>query len=110
MVDPKLLCRKHLCGEHAECHMFVGTINKNISIQGYIDKGLLEVHNLVSRHEELSQELTRRNYNHKSPLPLFESWYEGSVDSDANIKELARRCPECRKRIENNFKEQINNE
>lgn len=99
-VYPKFMCRKHLLGEHVECHMFVGTINKNISIKGYVAKGLLEVHNLASRHEELSQELIRRNYNHNSPLPVFESWCEGSINTESNLNELARRCPECKKRIE----------
>ena len=32
MIDPKLLCRKHLLGEHLEIHMFVGTINKGINV------------------------------------------------------------------------------
>ena len=29
MIDPTMLCTKHLLGEHVELHMFVGTINKN---------------------------------------------------------------------------------
>lgn len=99
-VDPKLLCRKHILGEHVECHMFVGTINKKSSLSGYISRGLVEVHNIEKRHAELVSEMIRRGYNHKSPLPEFRSWTEGHVDSEANLVELARRCPECRKRIE----------
>lgn len=102
MVDPKCMCLRHILGEHVECHMFVGTINNGISIRGYITKGLLEVHSLVSRHNELSQELIRRNCNHKSPLPEFKEWTEGYVDSNANLMELANRCPECKKLIEKN--------
>ena len=31
-VDPKLMCNKHLLGEHVEMHMFFGTIQKGISM------------------------------------------------------------------------------
>ena len=45
MVDPKIMCRKHLLGEHVEHHMFVGTINKRISIVGYLRDNLLLAQN-----------------------------------------------------------------
>ena len=45
-INPKLMCRKHLLGEHVESHMFVGSINKRRSIQGHIEKGQVEIHNL----------------------------------------------------------------
>lgn len=35
-VDPKVLCTKHMIGEHAETHMFLGTIKKGTSIKGLI--------------------------------------------------------------------------
>ena len=37
MVNPEILCRKHLLGEHVELHMLVGWIIKGKSIQGYLD-------------------------------------------------------------------------
>ena len=102
MVDPRLECVRHLNAEHRECHTLVGTIlhGKRLSGTKYITKGLVEVHNIQKRHDDLAIEMTRRGYNHKSPLPEFTSWTEGSVDPKANLIELARRCPECRKRIE----------
>jgi len=102
MVDPRLECFRHLNAEHRECHTLVGTIlhGKRLSGTKYITTGLVEVHNIRIRHDELAQEMARRSYNHKSPLPEFKSWHEGHVDSEANLIELARRCPECRKRIE----------
>ena len=102
MVNPSLMCRKHLLGEHVECHMFVGTLLKNISVNGYLSKGLLEIHNLRSRHEELSREMTKRGYSHKSELPEFVSRECGSIDRAANLMELARRCPLCRDIIKSN--------
>ena len=98
-VDPKVLCTKHMIGEHAELHMFLGTINKGTSIKGYINNGLLEVHNLKNIHEELKNEMIKRGMNHKSEFPEFKSWNEGYVDIDNNINELKKRCDKCRQKI-----------
>ncbi len=99
MVDPKILCRQHLLGEHQETHSLVGCIRKGTSLKGYVKKGLVEVHNLKERHHQLSQEMIDRGYNHQSPLPEFKDYYCGEVNSKENIHELKRRCPECQKRI-----------
>lgn len=109
-VDPKLLCRKHLLGEHLECHMFYGTLKKGISVEGYLCKGLLEIHNLEKRHDELAKEMSRRGYKHHTPWPEEKVGigcryqpYEincGKVNTEENIKTLKERCPECRKRME----------
>jgi len=100
MVDPKLMCRKHLMGEHVECHMLVGCIRKGLKISGskYVTTGLVEVHNLQMRHDDLAKEMVFRGYQHKSSLPEISYWKEGYIDSSANLIELRRRCPECEKR------------
>ncbi len=100
MVDPKLLCRQHLLGEAREMHTLVGSILKGINISGskYVTTGLVEVHNIRRRHDELAEEMILRGYNHKSPLPEVTLWSEGQVDSELNMIELRRRCPECEKR------------
>ena len=95
-VNPKLMCNQHLLGEHVEHHMFVGTINKGKSIKGYIDKGLVEVHNLRKRHDEIAQEMNKRGFNHSSPLPEFEHTFAGKVNREENLKELRKRCKRCR--------------
>ena len=99
MVDPKLMCRKHLMGEHVECHMFVGCIRKGSKISGskYVTTGLVEVHNLKTRHDDLALEMTSRSYQHKSPLPEINLWKEGRVNSTTNLIELRSRCPDCEK-------------
>lgn len=99
MVDPKILCRNHLLGEHHETHMFVGTINKGINITGYIDGKLLEVHSLRSRHDSLVLEMKCRGYNHNSPLAEFDSFESGSICVEDNLIELQSRCEECKRRI-----------
>jgi hypothetical protein len=100
MVDPKLLCQKHLLGEHVESHMFIGTLKKGKSLKGYIDKGLVEVHNIQKRHDILADEMKRRGMNHNSPLEEFPLYVSGVVDSKENLEELKRRCPYCLSRIQ----------
>ena len=102
-VSPKLLCRKHLLGEHRETHALIGCISRGKSIRGYIDKGLVEVHNIINRHNELVEEMVNRGYNHQSEIHTCELWREGSVDVNANILELRKRCPECKERIDKMF-------
>ena len=102
-VNPKVMCRQHLLGEHLEMHMFKGCWEKGKSVSGYIEKGLVEMTEVKNRHDELVIEMSRRSYNHKSPMEIFlrnVSFYDGQVDEKANLIELAKRCPECKKRIE----------
>lgn len=99
MIDPSMLCKKHLLGEHVELHMFVGTIIKNKKLDGYKKNGLVEVHNIKSRHLELVLEMTNRGMNHKSPLIHFEEFNFGIVDVDNSYNELLKRCKDCRSKI-----------
>lgn len=99
MVDPKVMCRQHLLGEHVEHHMFVGAMRRGKSVEGYLADGLLEPKSLEARHAALVEEMQRRGYNHKSPLleaPLFgDVRDEASIDPKASLEELLRRCPNC---------------
>ena len=102
LVNPKFLCVKHLNGEHLEGHMFLGCIKKGTSLKGYIEKGSVEIQKIQERHDELALEMLSRVYKHSSPLNSENLlWTEGNVDIIENIEELKRRCPECRRRIEN---------
>jgi hypothetical protein len=80
--------------------MFIGCLQKNKNISGYISNGLVEVHNLINRHSELVNEMTQRGYSHKSPIEPIDLYKAGNVSIDKNIQELKRRCPECKERIE----------
>ena len=99
MVDPRFMCRAHILGEHREMHTLIGTILHKRPLSGtkYIITGLVEVHNIKARHDELVLEMTCRGYNHKSPLPDTELWTEGRVDPVKNLVELRTRCSECAK-------------
>jgi len=100
MINPRIMCRQHLLGEHVEIHMFIGTIDRGKSVRGYLEKGLLEVHNLYNRHEELMREMKRRKYNHYSEVNKKWKFVEkvGSIDKEKNLSELITRCAKCEKR------------
>ena len=101
LVNPVFLCRKHLLGEHVEHHMFMGAINKGISVEGYLRDGLLEPRTLHKRHGELATEMERRGYNHRSPLQDVDLSHlrDGKISIERSIADLQERCPECAKRI-----------
>ena len=100
MVDPRFMCRQHLLGEHAEIHMFVGAMDRGYSVRGYLEKGLLEVHSLYSRHEELVREMRKRNYRHNSEVSGKWKLVEqlGAIDKAENLRRLLGRCSRCRER------------
>jgi hypothetical protein len=113
MVDPKCMCQKHLCGCHVEHHMFVGSMKKKIKMDGYLKNNLLEPRSLFERHKVLSEEMTRRGMNHKSPLEenececicyLDEYQQNWEIDKESALKDLLSRCPECKKRYKENCK------
>lgn len=102
MVDPAIMCRKHLLGEHVELHMFVGSFKKGISIDGYINNNLLELKEVNNRHDTLADEMVRRGYNHKSPLEQLclclmfcAKYWVRRIDRASALNDLISRCPEC---------------
>jgi hypothetical protein len=104
MVNPKILCRKHLLGEHVEEHMFVGTLIKGVSVKGYLENNLFEPSSLYSRHETLVKEMKSRGMNHKSELkkiPIDPKILSIKVDSEKSLEDLLSRCDECRSRYNN---------
>ncbi len=96
-VNPKNMCRKHLLGEHVEMHMFIGVINKGKSLAGYINTGLVEIDQIIIRHNELVEEMKNRGYNHKSPINIdYKLPSLGQVNILSNEKELKHRCKDCK--------------
>ena len=101
LVEPELVCRQHLLGEHVEHHMFIGSISRGKSVKGFLRDGLLDPKTLRTRHAQLVDEMIRRGYNHKSPLIDIDISHlpDGKIDIDRNIEDLRNRCEECAKRI-----------
>jgi hypothetical protein len=106
MVNPKLMCDKHLLGEHGELHKFMPSWERRHSILGR--QGAIEPQSYVQRHDELAYEMSRRGMNHKSPisLPDFsylpvdqQVWKVSIVDSH---ELLINRCSACQKRSHEN--------
>ncbi len=106
-INPELLCRQHLLGEHLEMHMFLGCIKENKNIKGFIKNGLVEINNIINRHNEIMNEMIKRNWNHKSPIDGNLQnilWKEGFVDINNNLKILYNRCEKCKElQIKNNI-------
>lgn len=102
MINPKILCKKHLTGEHVETHMFVGAINKGKSIAGHTIMNQAEPQKLMQRHDELAAEMLARGYKHESPLikPQLEKLPRGTllakVNKKAALADLLARCLDCK--------------
>jgi len=107
LIDPKILCQKHLCGEHVEMHMFLGTLKKKIKVSGYINNNLFEPKVLKSRHDELANEMILRGYKHKTPLDITieqiqylpNNEKEAKINKVESFKELIKRCDICNSRF-----------
>ena len=85
-VDPALLCRSHLLGEHRELHglwniLVLGKTGYSRHPETRRWEGKLAA--LFNRHEALVLEMTRRGYTHHSPLD--EKLATGSADQDVFI-------------------------
>jgi hypothetical protein len=108
MINPVILCRQHLQGQHVECHMFAGSIKKRIDMKGYVDNNLLELKSLFWYHDLCAEEMLRRNYKHKSPLITFDFKnyinndyiLNSEVNKQKALRSLLLRCKDCIKNYE----------
>jgi hypothetical protein len=100
-LAPYGMCRRHLLGEHVELHMVVGAWEHGRwgSVLGLADKGYLDTSLLAARHELIAEEITRRGWQHHSPLIIPEDLMEcGHLDVLQSNRDLLDRCPLCRSR------------
>ena len=99
-VEPALLCRQHLLGEHRELHGLWNILT--LGLKGYSRhpetlrwEGKLAA--LYDRHEALVQEMARRGFRHASPLDKRRA--RGSrkqdvfIDSPAQQRRLLKAKP-----------------
>jgi len=105
MLDPSLLCDKHLLGEHNEIHKHSHNFVKCHNITGRIIPIVqIEPLSMETRHDELVLEMKRRGFNHNSPYIQPDVSYlpkqlqEAKVDTEYNIKDLYNRCEKCKNR------------
>jgi hypothetical protein len=102
MVDPAIMCRKHLLGEHVELHMAAAHLLLGRKVDGWADNNCLQPEAIGVRPKALTVEMTLRGYRHTSPLRqprvLKTQRPEACVNSIAAKVELTRRCAECARR------------
>lgn len=86
-IAPEKLCRNHLLGEHRELHAIWSILTHNKT--GYSRhpetirwKGKLKA--LYSRHKKLVEDMGRRGYCHKTPLPKELAKGRGEQDEYVN--------------------------
>jgi hypothetical protein len=101
MVDPRMMCRSHLLGEHNEIHMLVGALKLKRRLDRYFENNCLEIRSIRRRHSQLAKEMQKRGYRHDSPLLRFSADYLGEqqairVDAERSRQDLTRRCRRCR--------------
>lgn len=63
MINPSLLCDKHLLGEHFEIHKLIGCLKKRKSIQDIFDKKLIDPKLIYKRHSDLVKEMNNNRSN-----------------------------------------------
>lgn len=104
MIDPKILCRKHLLGEHGEIHKHRHNFVKKHKMDGR--KGQIEPKSMQVRHDILAKEMLRRGYKHQSPFKQPDVSYlpEMKVDSNKALKDLLIRCDSCKENYNAFFK------
>ena len=103
MVDPYILCGKHLRGEYVEHLMFLGTFKRKMKISGYVKNNLVEPLSLIDRFDSLKNEMIRRGFNATKTLDfnltlleyLPKEWLYYKVDVVKSLDDLIRRCPIC---------------
>lgn len=112
MIDPALLCSRHLSGEHGEIHKHLPSFRRGHSVSGrFAPVVQIQLNAILARHDELAAEIDRRAQQsgrggHHSPLTdlpdlqaIYPDHYSLCVDIAESVRDLCERCPECRDRI-----------
>lgn len=104
MLNPRILCRTHLLGEHGELHKHRPSFVKQHSIAGR--RGQIEPQAMKRRHDQLAKEMMRRGYRHASPYDLPDLSYLSRDDRNMKVdralaqRDLRERCTECAARMQ----------
>jgi len=110
LVDPQIMCRQHLLGEHSELHMFIGSLQKKKNLDGFFTNNCLEPRRIYERHQELVNEMKSRGYNHQSPLEendcicvlnLSNEQQYWEINNQESLELLLERCPICKQNYSN---------
>jgi hypothetical protein len=89
-VDPALLCRSHLLGEHRELHgLWNILVHDKVGYSQHPEtkRWVGKQRALFDRHEALVAEILKRGYQHHSPL-------DSSLATGSNIQDIFIDPPE----------------
>lgn len=109
-LDPRILCSRHLVGEHGELHLFIWCLVRHRRLEGYTTRGLMDIRLMVKRHRELADEMHHRGMAHNSKISdsdkvaikefIKSHPNTGFVDLQRNLYALRERCAACRMRMD----------
>jgi len=99
MLDPRIMCKKHILGEHGEIHKHRHNFVKKHSIKGRIFPIVqIEPASMKKRHDELAKYLNHKSeYEMPDISHLPHNQREAKVDKNISISDLSERCEVCRK-------------
>lgn len=96
MCEPAILCRQHLLGEHNEIHKHRHIFERGYKLSGRA--GQIEPTAMKTRHDELAEEMIKREYKHNSPYEMPELSAEAmqmKVDKAKALTLLLNKCDKC---------------
>lgn len=107
MIDPKLLCNRHLLGEHGEIHKHMPSFRKGHNVSGRFKPIVqIQLNAIEMRHDELASEMLSRGMKHQSPLidvpdlrKTYPNYFDFEVDLEQSKQDLCSRCLKCKNRI-----------
>jgi len=117
MINPKLMCRQHLLGEHKEIHQLLGSLIKKRKVTKYIENNCIEITSLVKRHDDLVNEMLFRGWKHKSLIVITQKEVNEIsnylpqehinyiVNTELSYRDLLNRCINCRRILHENMRE-----
>ena len=105
MINPELMCSKHLNDEHREIHRYIGILKSKKHIEGYCNNNLIEISSLVNRHYDIVNEMSLRGFKHNTPLyendmvdnikHLTEAEKHFKINKELAKKILCEKCIDC---------------
>lgn len=102
MIDPTLLCKQHILGEHHEIHKHRYSFEHEHSFEGYLrDTVTVEPLAMKERHDQLVDYLDNHDSPYSMPdLSYMPEWHrQAEVDQLESIVTLIIRCEDCREKI-----------
>jgi len=105
MVDPRIMCTRHLCREHCEIHRLVSNLRKGRNVRKYLLQQVIDISSIYARHKEIEEEIMARGGKLDSPLSVaecvaFARWYGSTtINMGRSLSDLSCCCKQCQKRI-----------